>query len=95
MDEYINRDTLVGEFIEKQFKNNSSKIEISEVIRMINSQPKADVVEIVRCKDCEFCKHSTVGYLCKRILNMTDGEYFIYNNPNDYCSYGERKIDND
>lgn len=31
--------------------------------------------------------------LCKRIYNLSDGEY-VYNDLNDFCSYGERKDGN-
>ena len=53
-------------------------------------QPAADVVEVVRCKDCKHAKF----YACKNDpcyksvlcdLNFTDGDEFFY------CSYGERK----
>lgn len=59
--------------------------------------PSADVVQVVRCKDCKkfkqkgeeclldevwgFCEKSRTGWL-------DDGEE-VYGN--DYCSYGERK----
>ena len=48
-----------------------------------NAIPTADVVEVVRRKDCKFNK----GY--NKCLN----EHSIIDIPNDddYCSYGERK----
>lgn len=51
----------------------------------------ADVAEVVRCKDCSYCQNASQGYLCLRILNITDGMHFVYNKPNDFCSYGERR----
>lgn len=46
----------------------------------------ADVVPVVRCKDCRFATEDT----------MIDGWYYCHNNgmthkPDTFCSYGERK----
>ena len=51
--------------------------------------------EVVRCKDCIFGKYDDDlnMILCKRIYNLSDGEY-VYNDLNDFCSYGERKDGN-
>lgn len=46
---------------------------------------KADVVEVVRCKDCI---HAGKGTVTRPILCNKIG---IYNNKFDYCSYGERR----
>lgn len=58
----------------------------------IDNAPVADVVEVVRCKDC---KH----YSCERSINHHECNIFngAYETvgyptmPDDYCSYGERK----
>ena len=57
-----------------------------ECIRQAYCMPTADVVEVVRCKDCKH--HRTLkdgGVQCERI----DG--LLMTKPNDYCSYGERR----
>ena len=53
----------------------------------------ANVVEIVRCKDCVYCK---LEYPVKAIGEEAIEGYFCYLNqkylsPTDFCSYGERK----
>ena len=63
-------------------------IEIAEIISK-KAKP-ADVVEVVRCKDCRMAEE----YL------MIDGWYYCNNNelshkPNHFCSYGERKENNE
>lgn len=65
----------------------------NNVIDMINNQPTADVVEVCKCEKCQFGEYDDKQkmILCKRILNITDGEHFVYNNLNDFCSYGVRK----
>ena len=50
---------------------------------------KSDVVEVVRCKDCEYWKYWNNGKdykpYCDRFPMMID------TNANDFCSYGVRK----
>ena len=51
---------------------------------MIADAPAADVVEVVRCKDC---KHYIASYCTRDIKGRTN---MFYMTENDYCSYGER-----
>lgn len=57
--------------------------------------PAADVVEVVRCKDCKYFnlidKITEGKYLCDRNKLWQPGQYRPYMSENDYCSYGERK----
>lgn len=75
--EYIEDDGIYSEGVEK------------ECITFI---PSADVVEVVRCKDC---KHYSLAML-KCCFPLDDKHTFdeyvppIWQ-PNDYCSYGERR----
>ena len=68
---------------------------IERASNVIQKHPTADVVEVVRCKDCEYCHISTdpktnisvqvcgyVGYNPVQSSQVTD---------NDYCSHGERR----
>lgn len=51
---------------------------------------KADVVEVVRCRDCKYVHFNTSSetYHCRR-----RGYYSEKVNEDDYCSYGKRKED--
>lgn len=53
---------------------------------------KADVVEVVRCKDCKSWGGVTFGYICREWSGMT---FRNYTKPDHYCSRGERKEQND
>ena len=59
---------------------------LSVVEGAIAEQPATDVVEVVRCKDCE---HYETGKdyepYCNHINGLDEAK------DNDYCSYGERK----
>lgn len=60
------------------------------IVREIENAPAEDVVEVVRCKDCKFCRAlKDGGSQCERI----DG--LLMTKPNDYCSYGKRREENE
>lgn len=57
-------------------------------------KPTADVVEVVRCKDCKH--HPDNGGECDRSITHTSRDYVCEVNTYryiglDYCSYGERR----
>lgn len=64
----------------------------------IETAPTIDAVEVVRCKDCKqlmlWCKPTdkVIGECFIRKMNSED-EQFCMVGADDFCSYGERKID--
>ena len=62
------------------------------IIDEIVYQPTADVVEVVRCKDCKYCFHygrpNYERYECE--YYGTSDEVVDYVEPMHYCSYGKR-----
>ena len=52
--------------------------------------PTADVVEVVRCKDC---KHCVEDIICEGVVYCN--EHHKGMRENDYCSYGERRKDDE
>ena len=54
----------------------------------IEHAPTVDAVEVVRCKDCEFCVYNFCNdtYKCRSMSGM-----FRRVEPDEFCSYGERK----
>ena len=53
----------INEIIE--FINNNK----TEIDNIINDQPTADVVEVVRCKDCKYHEKDETGVWCSRVFN--------------------------
>lgn len=53
----------------------------------IQKFPTADVVEVVRCKDCKYYSVDNVllGNVCARLFTVFPMDEY------DFCSYGERK----
>lgn len=62
--------------------------------KKVDTKVKADVVEVVKCKDC---KHSDLycgNYRCENSQTpWVNDEFAIFVEPTDFCSYGERKED--
>ena len=55
----------------------------------------APSIDIVRCKECRWYKKwKTIGRddgYCEYARNTQDGLQYINVNPDDFCSYGERR----
>ncbi len=52
------------------------------LLKLIKKQPTADVVKVVRCKDCAVPHNKWTG--CPKLNGLIPP-------PNHFCSYGERK----
>lgn len=79
---YIDADSLKQKWL---FRGKDGKPYRDE----IDAQPTADVIEVVRCKDCKFYQDNNGGYPnpeCKWI----DGET---PNADDFCSFAERRTE--
>ena len=53
--------------------------------------PSADVVEVVRCKNCKWWEARTFGSSIGRCENPRNGLDTDYLEDDAFCSYGERK----
>lgn len=83
--EYIERTEAI-KMIRNDLPNvvNYHRMDAIECLEII---PAADVAEVVRCKDCKYHRNLDGGVKCERM----DG--LLMNLPDDFCSYGVRKID--
>lgn len=82
MAEYIDRADLI-----KNLNKFAPEHYTALVNQLITKQPTADVVEVVRCKDCKYWNN---GY-CEGIPFCGDDASYIETQETDFCSYGERK----
>lgn len=62
-----------------------------DAMSYIEDAPTADVVEVVRCSECEYGKKATINDKGFKICPVSGMEI----TDTDYCSYGERKTDNE
>jgi hypothetical protein len=99
MPEYIERKALLEDISESVVftsRANRPSLELrgaNKIIDRIKSAPTADVVEVVRCKDCVFwntkSESLTDEHICRRFSYF--GVCDNYTAAYDYCSYGEKK----
>ena len=97
MSDYIKREDAIDACLEETSTKWSTKEEAEEgriIASVIKSLPSADVVKVVRCKDCKYLKPFTsqygAGQYCECPCSF--GGQGI-KKPDDYCSYGERRDD--
>ena len=82
MKKYINADLLKAEFT----GNFACEYPAPLVKALIDNQPAADVMEIVRCKDCKWRGTEK----CAMFYECDCGEQQTWETDDDFCSYGER-----
>lgn len=89
------RDKIPYELVsEKPFKHgNSMRSGIRKALRCIEQAPTVDAVPVVRCKDC---KHYKTGVCLKIYYDGLASRYaWQERKPYDFCSYGEKRCDED
>lgn len=102
MSEYLEREALVAATENVPFKTshgltkeqcegaNFARLKLAKIFKML---PTADVVPVVRCKDCKWWVregNDSFGYAMFCDHDCSLGGQGI-KKPDDYCSYGERK----
>ena len=85
MPKYIDANLLKAEFTGNFRKDYTVPL----IKSIIDQQPTADVVEVVRCKDCKYLERTDCFGECSLFKDRDEprGEML----PNDFCSYGKRR----
>lgn len=100
MAEYIERERLLRRFnIDDMMNVNGTLISLRDARETISNFPAADVVEVVRCKDCkhyapeiEYCGiHSHFVTRNGDFCYPDESSEWKTFSPEDYCSQGERR----
>ena len=92
--QYIEREAAKRELLSWAVSINHPEYLIKDdALHIIDSFPAADVVGVVRCKECKYWQDNNDGYPHQE---CRWGNYETPD-PDDYCSYGDRKggSDND
>ena len=85
MTRYIEETPIIS-YIERLLNIGTGKKKSLEYLKkFVEHQPTADVVEVVRCKDCVHCKVNflATAAICEKVLHTIENE-------NDFCSYGKK-----
>ena len=93
MARYIDAEAMIKRLEKWNTSDDKDKALYNFALNRIVEQPTADVVEVVRCKDCMHYKDSC-GYSCfhpnqEQGWNSEGGEC-LNMNPDDFCSYGKK-----
>lgn len=97
MSRYIDADAIVTKLNSKIINSTTAFIN-NVLIGLVNNAPTADVVEVVRCKDCKYWDtRDSKGIqgicLCGEKDFYYGSEFYPF--ADDYCSYGERRSENE
>lgn len=92
MNEYIKREDALQATtymeLEPSSDDNIIKLTLLAAQKVIRRIPPADVVEVVRCKECKYSEDlGMAGIWC----NHPDNRNPLGCRPTDYCNDGERK----
>ena len=98
--EYTERNELIGKFKKAEMLFRKSGYHRTAYVflalkREIERMPAADVVPVVRCKDCKYAYINSFSRLsgsavCTLLAKISDGAAYQVQ-QDDFCSYGERK----
>ena len=83
MARYIDADNVKLKGISVFDQNLEMLIPLSDVRKSLQTTPTADVVEVVRCKDCVVPHNQWTG--CPKLNGLVTP-------PDFYCGYGEREL---
>ena len=86
--EYIDKKPIIHDLVAMKIEYDA--IALNGIIKALQDAPAADVVEVVRCENCQHCKMvvDIIGdphLFCGLSSNNAAVQF------GDFCSYGERK----
>ena len=87
-DEYISREAMLEHLDRCKQSEDATTLTAAVITALqcfVQSQPAADVAEVVRCKDCKYLVDATINANGFLICDISDMEI----TPDDFCSYGE------
>ena len=87
-DEYISREAMLEHLDRCKQSEDATTLTAAVITALqcfVQSQPTADVAEVVRCRDCKYIVDATINANGFLICDISDMEI----TPDDFCSYGE------
>ena len=92
MSDYISRDVAIIEFMDNDLDHIQAP-NGKEVVQILSDISAADVVPVVRCRDCEHVRKWRSKESAKKFGQVYECVKNIIPcpNPNDYCSYSKRR----
>ena len=87
-DEYISREAMLEHLDRCKQSEDATTLTAAVITALqcfVQSQPAADVAEVVRCRACKYLVDATINANGFLICDISDMEI----TPDDFCSYGE------
>lgn len=98
MDEYIKREAVIDRLkrnLDACNPGSFSELCYKDAIETVKCFPAADVAPVVRCKDCKHYRNYPNGLCYLHTEPKTNARGYsgeaVCVEPDDFCSYGERK----
>ena len=87
---YIEREKVLEIAKDEYYSDfHKSMADLTSLRELLEDTPAADVVDVIRCKDCKYAFHHPLGYIyCHR---DSRNAYEMVFRKDSFCSYGERK----
>lgn len=92
MAEYIEREKAIAEFDKGDLLVGDNVKWAKEILYRT---PTADVVEVVKCKDCKYYKAQKQSMIWENKKKYCCRVVALKVNETDYCSYGERRCEDE
>ena len=86
MTEYIERDALLDDISAAVKHRGMGEIIGQTLMRYVKRQPAADVVPVVRCKDCKHSRETADG---RGLFCSVWGRGWHWVQPDGFCNYGK------
>lgn len=83
---YIEREKAIDKILSLKTSGAFTQAFKNAVLQTLEQEPAADVVEVVRCKDCKYCDPDN-----RHFDHYMVTVFPVSREYNDFCSYGERK----
>ena len=85
---YIEREKVLEIAKDKYYSDfHKSMADLTSLRELLEDSPTADVVEVVRCKDCLYATERYGHLNCIHGVSYRNS----WNKPDEYCSHGVRK----
>lgn len=91
MAEYIEREDAIN-FVKKYTPTIDGETTMQCVETALKHAPASDVVEVVRCKDCQYLMDKNGSCWCEEHSDGF-GSHIVYVDKDDFCSFGIKPED--
>lgn len=102
MDDYISREAVLKRFeqLKDQTESLRDKLYLDGVAAVIDTLPAADVVPVVRCKECKYADHESRAISVATRLKLDNFSELLWCNnwksmvkKDGFCNYGKKEVE--